>query len=1191
MKKKLFTIAIALCMVFTMIPGGVFQIETAWADTTSSSGTSKPVEKIYIGGKELSSTAGFCYHNATEDEDAKVDNVANGANAILDPESGTLTLYNLNVNATETGVKGIQWGVEGNASNYIVYDLTIDIPSGSNNTITSKTSTGIAGDFGFTNGPSLTIKGEGKLTVSGGATGIWVWKDITIEGDPTISVIGKNGISNRNDSSSGKISINGGTLTISADEQAMGIVPTCEYSNFNIIASKDKSGDPATGYLVSEISEYKYLKFTQKHNHCICGAEHESVGDHTSKRTITFEAWDKTNSLPSSPGYYYLKKDVTLDWTWNIDGAEGEVILCLNGHKISTKADGYYQYNRLINVDKSNLTLTNCRGTGKVINEGSVSNIRGIDITYSGYPNYKSIFNMYAITIEGFTNGGVYLTDSAGKFNMYSGIIQNNSSEYYGGGVTAYPNHGFYMYGGTITNNTTEQTGGGVWVNASNSFIIGGKVTITGNYKITGTEKIANNVYLANNDNIAISNTASTESTIGVTTRIRPTEDSDAVTIAKGADGSNIMFGELEKFKNCFISDVDSSRIRPVFEANAIKFKYFAKTPQVGFAYSENTVGKTYGAEAFTNETLTRNDLKETPKITYSSSNKNIAVVDSETGEVTIKGAGTAVITATAAETANYAEATASYTINVAKLQIIAPTEDSTKYVYDGTEKNYKFTNTQDSWYYTITGNTPQTNANEDGYIITVSLDEPENTEWTDGTSGDKTYKFIIARKAITAPTADSTKYVYDGTEKTYTFGNMADAEYYTISGNTIQTNANEDGYTITVSLNDKQNTVWTDRTSGDKTYQFVIQKQQIADPELIKSMFVYSGETITPEFKEKPDKFTLVGATSAKDAYVDGSYMITATPKANYKLSDNREDVNLLWNITKADLIIQPKDISIQEGDELPTNFEVYYNKLKGGDKAETAVTGTMQFELLKDDGTALSDSKTAGEYIIRVKNAEEITSENYNLKFETAKLTITKKSSSSGGGSYIQRPTIVTDEGGNASLNYNGSKLTITAKDGYEITDVLVNGVSKGAVTELTGLKTGDKVEVKTAKKAEPSDPTEPTNPSTDKNAKIVKGVENTTIVLKSKLTKNGNVLLTWTKSKGYKVDKFEFYRSVKKNSGYGTKAFFTTKDGSWSKYLNTKELKAGKTYYYKVRGVRVIDGKEYYTQWSNKAWRTIK
>ena len=104
-------------------------------------------------------------------------------------------------------------------------------------------------------------------------------------------------------------------------------------------------------------------------------------------------------------------------------------------------------------------------------------------------------------------------------------------------------------------------------------------------------------------------------------------------------------------------------------------------------------------------------------------------------------------------------------------------------------------------------------------------------------------------------------------------------------------------------------------------------------------------------------------------------------------------------------------------------------------------------------------------------------------------------------------------------------------------------MNGVSKGAAAEITGLKTGDKVEVKTAKKTEPTEPTNPTNPGADKKAKLVKGVQNTTIVLKSKLTKDGKVLLTWTKSKGYKVDRFEIYRSIKKNSAYGTKAFFTT------------------------------------------------
>ena len=224
----------------------------------------------------------------------------------------------------------------------------------------------------------------------------------------------------------------------------------------------------------------------------------------------------------------------------------------------------------------------------------------------------------------------------------------------------------------------------------------------------------------------------------------------------------------------------------------------------------------------------------------------------------------------------------------------------------------------------------------------------------------------------------------------------------------------------------------------------------------------------------------------------------------------------------------------------------------------------------------------------------AEYTENSNYDVTVTPAKLTIDKKQTSggSGGGSFRpnQKPTIQGSEGAKTALSADGTKLTVTVEDGYEITDVLVNGVSKGAAAEITGLKTGDKVEVKTAKKTESTEPTNPTNPSADKKAKLVKGVQNTTIVLKSKLTKDGKVLLTWTKSKGYKVDRFEIYRSIKKNSAYGTKAFFTTKNGSAAKYLNTKNLKAGRTYYYKVRGVRIIDGKKYYTEYSSKAWRSV-
>ena len=211
--------------------------------------------------------------------------------------------------------------------------------------------------------------------------------------------------------------------------------------------------------------------------------------------------------------------------------------------------------------------------------------------------------------------------------------------------------------------------------------------------------------------------------------------------------------------------------------------------------------------------------------------------------------------------------------------------------------------------------------------------------------------------------------------------------------------------------------------------------------------------------------------------------------------------------------------------------------------------------------------------------------------------KFNVIKSGGSSGGSSYIpvQKPAILAGEGSQTTLSADGTKLTITAADGYEITDVLLNGTSKGSVTELSGLKTGDKVEIKTAKKAEPAvpgKPTDPTNPSTDESIKKIKeGVENTSITLESKLTKNKKILLSWTKSRGYKVDRFQIYRSVKKNSGYGKKAFFATGNGEVSTYLNTKNLRTGKTYYYKLRGVRTMDDKKYYTQWSNKAWRTVK
>ncbi len=103
-----------------------------------------------------------------------------------------------------------------------------------------------------------------------------------------------------------------------------------------------------------------------------------------------------------------------------------------------------------------------------------------------------------------------------------------------------------------------------------------------------------------------------------------------------------------------------------------------------------------------------------------------------------------------------------------------------------------------------------------------------------------------------------------------------------------------------------------------------------------------------------------------------------------------------------------------------------------------------------------------------------------------------------------------------------------------------------------------------------------------------KLIDNVENTVIKLTTS-RQEGSISLKWKKSAGYKVDYYEVFRSKKRNSGYGVKPFYTTNSATKTTYKNTKWLHKGWRYYYKVRGVRIIDGKKYYTQWSNKSWRT--
>lgn len=214
-------------------------------------------------------------------------------------------------------------------------------------------------------------------------------------------------------------------------------------------------------------------------------------------------------------------------------------------------------------------------------------------------------------------------------------------------------------------------------------------------------------------------------------------------------------------------------------------------------------------------------------------------------------------------------------------------------------------------------------------------------------------------------------------------------------------------------------------------------------------------------------------------------------------------------------------------------------------------------------------------------------------NYKSATKQVKITVNPDEAGTASITTGASSYSKTTGDSSFNLNASTnsdgaLTFTSSN----TDVATVD-SKGNVT-LKGVEGTTTITIKTAATDTYAAATKTVTVTVTKDASkptgIINGVENTT--LKASSTGGaGYIKVSWIKSPGYKMDYYEVFRSLKKTSGFGTKAYFTTASGSATSYKNTKELIKGTRYYYKVRGVRIIDDETYYSQWSTKAYRIAK
>ena len=549
---------------------------------------------------------------------------------------------------------------------------------------------------------------------------------------------------------------------------------------------------------------------------------------------------------------------------------------------------------------------------------------------------------------------------------------------------------------------------------------------------------------------------------------------------------------------------------------------------------------------------------------------------------------------------------------------------------------------------YTLTGDTTGTNA-KDSYSATATLTDSTNYEW-DIKSGDKsadqTIPWEITKKTPEATDFDFTapeKLAYDGQAKTakvalkgdYTGAGNVTVKYY--KDGTLVDEAKEPGvYTVKITVADGTNfKAATDELTAE-TWKFTI---TMVDPTAEHFDFTppekltYDGQAKTAKVELKK-AYTGAGAVTLK-YYKDGTLVDEAKEPGVYTVKITVAD-GTNFNATTDELTAAAWTFTIADKRGATANVA---NKVISG---ETKVTLNQSFTITLKGGltfnNTVKENLDVNEWFAKDNLPKGLTAKITNVNAEKKSATITLSGI----------PTVKSEadilitipqnslEGAAADMTVNmqGAKYAIkefymptggggggaAAKPAKPTTPEQKPATAAGKTAANTAITTAasankyDKAEqaevdqiVKEAEAKIKEAKTEDEVKAIQKDAetkldKILTTEEKATIAslkevskrdfgTKSKkiTKKNGKkaVNLSWAAPEGVDVDGYEIFRSTKKNSGYGTEPYFETPKTS---YTNSKGLKSGKTYYYKVRAYVEINGERHYTDYSTKASRKI-
>ncbi len=485
---------------------------------------------------------------------------------------------------------------------------------------------------------------------------------------------------------------------------------------------------------------------------------------------------------------------------------------------------------------------------GKIINNEVIVNSAGIlvyresKLTMYGGEVSGNIIDRTGVPNRIDAGAGIGMQNYA-VLEMYGGLIKNNkiindTTGVAGGGIYIMTNCFAYLNGGVVHNNTVESTdiakGGGIYFERTGNLTVGGGLQAYGN-KVKGkgdSAFIDSDLHIDNNVKLRVGDTL-TKNGIAKIGVYFANEDSDTAENKEFTTG----FALYNSFspKLVFFSNKANELVKNVVTENGFTEAAMSTGTKPTSCVTWSWAGTESGS-------INNNNVAQAI-VTYSG---EPFVVKMEDKNFYQTGNGTAAKSFTVKEAGVYSFYTAENYLNLNFTIIIEPKEvdvlwQNTDMIYNGSfQKPVAYIAEDANCKVTTIGEKVHSG---NGYV--VSAIELSNKNYKINSSTMYT-TFSISKAKLNKPSGEI-NFEYDGSQKEFLPIGF-DSKTMNITGNTA---TNVGSYTATISLKDKANYEWVDKTNNDVTIKYAI--------------------TLTPQVEEGEYKFIYIDDEGYRKTYKQG--------------------------------------------------------------------------------------------------------------------------------------------------------------------------------------------------------------------------------------------------------------------------------------------------------------------------------